>query len=132
MRAFVWLFILMTCFSNIAWGGTSEPGEETVTLHEGEEAALFGGELRVQFVGVTQDSRCPQGAQCIWAGNARVELRLQNHNGSSLVLSVNSRLEPKVVDFGPYHARLIELSPYPRLNAPPAPKGYQATIAVSR
>ena len=44
-----------------------DPASE-IALHVGEKAQVQGGELVVTFVGVTQDSRCPKGEQCITAG----------------------------------------------------------------
>lgn len=54
---------------------------ETVTLAESPKATLTFAEV--------QDSRCPEGVQCIWAGNATVDL--------SLTSAISAATEPEVV-----------------------------------
>ncbi len=42
--------------------------------------------IRLKFIKVTEDSRCPANARCIWAGEvvAEVEINKQTHEKSSL------------------------------------------------
>ena len=56
-------------------------GEVRVAL--GESVAVDG--VPVRFVRVAEDSRCPPGVTCVWAGRARVELVI---GGETHVLSV--------------------------------------------
>jgi len=51
-----------------------EPGQE-FTLPIGEEAEIKGEDLRLEFLEVTADSRCPKNVECIWAGEAKYKLR---------------------------------------------------------
>ena len=44
-------------------------GEE-FSLGIGETASLKGEQLRVQFLEISEDSRCPRNVQCIWEGRA--------------------------------------------------------------
>ncbi len=45
------------------------------SLHVGEAAVVEEAKLSLTFSAVTQDSRCPRDATCVWAGEAVVELR---------------------------------------------------------
>jgi len=53
------------------------PGDIVVRLNEefslsvGQRAGVEGEDLRVQFVDVVADSRCPKGVTCIWAGEVK-------------------------------------------------------------
>ena len=49
----------------------------------GETAALDGHTIR--FAEVVEDSRCPEGAQCVWAGRARIAVTV---DGQAIALDV--------------------------------------------
>ena len=51
------------------------PAEQTVTLNLGAQASLADGS-RLTYVRLVNDSRCPPKVQCIWAGDAEIELSL--------------------------------------------------------
>ena len=55
-------------------------------MRPGGRVRLPGGEL-LQFVAVLDDSRCPPGATCIWAGQATVQFRVNGRADLSIVLS---------------------------------------------
>ncbi|GAB3175634.1 hypothetical protein [Telluribacter humicola] len=55
--------------------------KETVNLNDSPKATLTFSEV--------QDSRCPEGVQCVWAGNATVDLTLTS--------SISSSTEPELV-----------------------------------
>jgi len=60
-------------------GGSSSPAIDTpFWLSVGQTAALDvqDSSYAITFVGVTEDSRCPQGAQCIVAGTVSVIVRV--------------------------------------------------------
>ncbi len=52
---------------------TSQPVEielgKPFTLHVGGAARLSTESIQVGFEGVSADSRCPKGEQCVWAGD---------------------------------------------------------------
>ena len=47
---------------------------QTITLGIGEKATLADGS-RLTYLSLVNDSRCPPNVQCIWAGDAEIELR---------------------------------------------------------
>ena len=55
--------------------------KETVTLNDSPKATLTFSEV--------QDSRCPEGVQCVWAGNATVDLTLTS--------AISATAEPELV-----------------------------------
>ena len=46
------------------------------------EVATIQG-LHITFEGVSDDSRCPRGAQCVWAGDATVAVTLRPPKGAA-------------------------------------------------
>ena len=63
------------------------------TLAPGEAAAIELTGLRVQFVRVMADSRCPADAICIWVGDAMVHVRVFERRRDERLRPAHGRLE---------------------------------------
>jgi hypothetical protein len=85
--------------------------------------------LRVKFVKLVEDSRCPVDTNCVWAGNAKIKIRVAK-NGRSRTLELNSNTGPKVADFAGYSFKLAGLMPQPRSNIRIDRNGYVASIEI--
>ncbi len=85
---------------------------EQVELIPGEPINDIDGGLSLQ-VNRVQDSRCPVGAQCIWAGEATVELTgAKDSKEFAVALSSLDRRSVKLDDSG-YSLELLSVTPYP-------------------
>ncbi|MGA3245743.1 MAG: hypothetical protein ABSE41_14090 [Bacteroidota bacterium] len=100
-------------------------GEEFV-LRFGERVSLPDTNVTLVFQDVTEDSRCPDGVVCVWEGNARILLGV---NQSTVTL--NTTLDPKKASFGRYVIRLNCLSPYPMIDRRTQKKEYVAALVVT-
>ena len=108
---------------------SAKQGQE-VSVKINTEAKANGG-LRVRFVELVEDSRCPVVTNCVWAGNATIQVRV-TRNGRSKVLTLNSNADPREVSFAGYSFKLTGLTPEPRSNIRINRNGYVATIEVKR
>lgn len=100
----------------------------------GRQATLKREGLLIKFVKVKEDSRCPADVQCIWAGNAAVQLQVSMRGRSGKSLTLNSDSAPASVgedQYRGYKFKLVDLSPYPR-SRKGKPQGYVATLLVSK
>lgn len=79
-----------------------------------------------------EDSRCPEGVDCIWAGNAKVKIQVKNSKGKSQIFELNTNLEAKAVKFDNYEIKLGEVAPYPKANARIDPNSYTAQIIITK
>ena len=104
---------------------------EPFRLAHGKTAALAGHDLRIRFERVSDDSRCPGGVQCVWAGDAHVVLRLTRAGYDAAVDTVRLTLEPRVARYTGYAIRLEALEPSPRQGVPTKPDDYVATLRVT-
>src|SRR5688500_5686444 len=69
---------------------TSEhPYGEEFDLPYGK-TALVGGEALVRFIGVVNDSRCPVDVDCVWEGNAEIELEIRRTGGDAKRVRLNT------------------------------------------
>lgn len=105
---------------------------ETVTLRHGQQKQAAGGEITIKFVSVTEDSRCPKGAQCVWSGNAKVQVKVANRGGGSKMMVMNTDQGPKGDQYDGLAVYLTSLTPVPRANVKIAAARYIATFSVTR
>lgn len=59
----------------------------TVSLMPGQSATLPDGQLR--YLRLANDSRCKPGVQCVWAGDAVIDLQWTPTAGASRTLSLH-------------------------------------------
>ena len=105
----------------------------TFTIRVGEVVLVEGTHVLLFFEGVSEDSRCPTGVQCPWAGNAaaRFEVSLDNAELAPQPIVLNTNLEPGQTDKFGVRIRLEGLDPYPADPGPPIdPASYVAEMAV--
>lgn len=103
-------------------------------LTHGQQVSLKGTKLRLTFMNVKDDSRCPKDVTCVWAGNAAVRLWLTNGRGGKAV-TLNTAKSPTLSDEAQYHGykiKLVDLNPYPRSSHKIAQSDYTATLLVTK
>jgi hypothetical protein len=96
----------------------------------GNSAILSNKSIIMKFKAVTEDSRCPIDAICVWAGNAAITLDLKNSIGDQLSIKLNTYLDPRSIDFSGVIITLVELKPYPQSTEQINPNDYVAKLIV--
>lgn len=86
--------------------------------------------INISFESLASDSRCPQGAECIWAGDGEIIVKLTSSNNLKSV-SLHTLLEPGKVTFENYKIELLELTPYPVLDRQIDSTDYKAKLKIS-
>lgn len=126
----LFLFILLGFVHEPATNKKVDLGKE-FNIKKGHEVVVRAEQLRITFRSVSSDSRCPTGVQCVWAGNAAIEIKVSKKNGSS-VATLNTSLEPKEIVYEGFKIKLVALSPYPKVNQSIEPKQYEASFIVTK
>lgn len=87
-------------------------------IRAGRSVTFKGEDLRLRFLRVAEDSRCPKNVECVWAGNAAVLVEVgAKGGGRSRTLRLNTNASPErpaEAKHGAYTVRLVALGPYPR------------------
>jgi len=100
--------------------------EDVFILQLGDEREIPGTRLRLGFLGVLEDSRCPTDVECVWEGDAELQLSLTTETGSREVFSLHTTLEPRAALRGGVYIELVELTPHPTQSVPITPGSYRA------
>ena len=85
---------------------------QTVTLDVGARATLADGS-QLTYLRLVNDSRCPPDVQCVWAGDAEIQVRWQAAGGRTQEASLHtSPLQGRqtAVTFGPHRVALDALA----------------------
>ena len=137
-NALAWLVLtgVLLLGGRVAAGAqTARVGRE-FKVKVGRVVTLDGGRLRLRFVRVAEDSRCPVDVDCVWAGNAEamVEAGGRGWRGrTTLKLDTNEGGQgASEARYGRYTLKLVSLSPQRRSDRKIAPGGYTATLLVSK
>jgi hypothetical protein len=123
--AFSCLFFATACDEKTPTGPVV-PLNQQFTLAPGELATVEDTSLRIQFIRVSGDSRCPADAICIQGGDALVHIRanaeeFELHTGNESLASA---------EHAGYRIELVNLQPYPFSSRTIEPDQYRATLNV--
>jgi hypothetical protein len=108
---------------------------EPLELRVGEKVSIGEGEVLLRFVGVTQDSRCPKGEQCIVAGKAVASFEAAPRTGEAVTFELEtggSASESSETDVSGFRISLRGLDPYPVTGRSISPQDYVARLSVGR
>lgn len=122
--------------------GSNEPGRPVADVDPSpsptEIVLVVGQEVRVDsvlrlgFMGVPQDTRCPTTVVCPWEGDGEAEIAYGLGMGPSYPDTLHTTLEPKSVLFGGYEITLVDLMPYPYTSDAIPLDEYAARFRVER
>jgi hypothetical protein len=78
----------------------------------------------ITFLEVVEDSRCPSGVDCIWAGEAKVLVRIGSVDGEAVEKTLTFKNGMSVIAglFNNKELQFLQLAPYPDANISEAEK----------
>ena len=129
------LLFATACDEQNPAGPTIPLGREFI-LAPGESASIEDTSVRIQFLRVSGDSRCPADAICIQGGDALVHVRVTDarmtDTGSRDYELHTGSQAGSVVTHAGLRIQLQQLDPYPFSSRTIEPNDYRATLAVVR
>lgn len=115
-------------------GPSAEPrggrADTTLALRIGQEVGAHDTVMRIAFLGVQSDSRCPTDVVCVWQGDAEVEIGVRFGMGPTVPYRLHTGVEPRSVDVGLYLITLVSLRPAPVSTAPIRRESYVAELRL--
>jgi hypothetical protein len=104
---------------------------ETFDLKPGQEKLVRSAGVRIKLVEVKEDSRCPQGVECIWAGNVQVALSIDGPGKSARQETLNTATAPASLALKGRSLSISKVRPAKIINQEITPKAYVITFKLS-
>lgn len=105
--------------------------QKRVSIANRREKVVSGFGIKIKFLDVLDDSRCPKGQTCVWAGNAKVKIQVFSGRRAS-VFEINTNLSPQIATIGGYEIKLDSLEPRPDTAGKPDKGLYVAVFVIRR
>ena len=83
---------------------------ETVSVNIGDSATLSKSKIAIKFIKVIEDSRCPVNVNCIWAGNAKIEVEISK-GAKTETFTLNTNGQETSAKFSNYLVKFTDLKP---------------------
>ncbi len=129
MKGLIVSLMLMLAFGVVP--ATAAKRAETMQVRINKEKRSPKSKLSIRFLELVEDSRCPTDVNCIWAGNAKIKIRVSK-NGRSHELTLNTNGPNQAVPVEGYSITLVGLTPAPRSNIRINRNGYVATLSITK
>jgi hypothetical protein len=107
------------------------PQDKAVTVKVAEEKVVPGTQIKVKFIELLEDARCPADVNCVWAGNAKIKLHFSKGSDDEIA-ELNTGVKPQTFEFGGYSFKITRLIPHPRTNVRINRLGYEATLTAKK
>ena len=107
------------------------PPNREFSIRVGREVVVKNERVRIAFSSVVEDSRCPTGEDCIWAGNARIAIKISVPDNDPVQIELNTDIEPRRASFSKYDITIVGLSPYPKSNSSIDKRAYTARLILT-
>jgi hypothetical protein len=124
-------------FSLAAWSCgaagdvTAYLGQE-FTLPVGKTASIEGESLSIRFVEVIDDSRCPEGVECVWAGEAQCRLHFTLAGSPAEMVIVQPGGGADARDYFIQYRIDFRLEPYPQEGQSIDPSDYRLIMTITK
>jgi hypothetical protein len=125
------LFLAATACTEKNPSSPTVPLNEQFELAPGQSANVEGASIRVSFLRVLGDSRCPADVLCVQGGDAIVAIQVEPGGGPSVPYELHTG-DMRPVKHGDLTIELVQLSPYPFSSRTIPPDEYRATLRVTR
>ena len=97
--------------SMMAFAQDTVSTDQEFSLHINQSVKVSGAGFTVLFKAVLEDSRCPIGVDCVWAGNGKVALEILNGQDGDRQITLNTGIHPMLETLGSHEIHLLALEP---------------------
>lgn len=127
------IVILVLLLTGCGSGQTSTRMGEEFSLRIGQRASMVDEKLEIEFVEVSEDSRCPKKVTCIWEGRVIAVVEMAYGGSVDLVELVQRGLtdQPATATYQEYQLVFV-VEPYPEEDEPIRADDYRLRLTVSK
>ncbi|HWK52531.1 MAG TPA: hypothetical protein VNR40_21700 [Steroidobacter sp.] len=103
--------------------------DQEVLLAPGERVVFGPQQLDVEFVRVSEDSRCPSDLLCVWAGEAKVQVSTRSGAAEAVSHEITACQSAAI---GELRLTIVQVQPEPISDRAISPEDYRVTLKVER
>ncbi len=96
-----------------------------------QTATVSGENLKIRFLDITGESRCPTGATCIWAGEVSAEIEVGDGSSANLTLVEPGHGGQSNQTYNSYLFS-FHVEPYPEVGKPIVKEDYRLILTVDK
>ena len=130
MKTLIFALVSMLILGGAVFAKASKT--ESVKIQINKEKKLVQSKLTIKFLELVEDSRCPTGVQCIWAGNGKIKVSVKRGTAAAKVFEMDTNGPNNTISHGGYKVTLKDLTPHPAENIRINRNGYVATFSVTK
>lgn len=130
MKTLIFSLLAMIILGGSVMAVQAKP--ESVKVQINKEKKLVQSKLTIRFLSLVEDSRCPTGVQCIWAGNGKIKVSIKRGTAAAKVFEMDTNGANNTIAHGGYKITLKDLTPHPASNIRINRNGYVATFSVDK
>ena len=127
--------LFLTVILTLVFGSVSAVNakdDAPIKVRVGKQKKFSRSKISVKFVSLIEDSRCPEGVNCVWAGNARIKVQISEGRDAGETFEMNTNLGAKGASFRGYAINLVSLAPTPKADVKVNSDSYAAVFSISR
>lgn len=133
MKSIFFALILTLAFGGfVVQHASAQTNSQTITTRVGKQKKASRSKITVKFVELIEDSRCPEGTQCVWAGNAKIKVTVSKNGSQPMTFEANTNNGAKGETYEGYAISLTNLTPTPASNVRINRNAYTATFSITR
>jgi len=122
--------ILTLVFGGFVSAVNAQKNVEQFSVRVGKQKKASRSKLAVKLLELVEDSRCAEGTNCIWAGNAKVKISVKSAGEPAEIFELNTNLGAKGAVYGRYVINLTSLTPTPKANVRINRNSYTANFSI--
>lgn len=124
----LFLFTAMGCEKNTVDQTFTIGEESTFRLNQIDYSA--DGQYTLLIKEIT-DSRCPEGVQCIWAGEVSLKGEW-TYNGTKYPIELHTVLKDRQIEPEGFSIQIVDAKPYPKYGVESKPEDLVITLLVQK
>lgn len=98
-----------------------------------QTAFIETANISLTFLNITEDSRCPEDAVCVWPGQVKALFSMKiNQQQEIFNLTLNSNETKSQKTMAGYMVKLSKVDPYPKSDKTISTGSYVATLTINR
>ncbi|MDD5288814.1 MAG: hypothetical protein PHY28_06885 [Dehalococcoidales bacterium] len=130
-------FLLILVSGVVLLSGCSSASKASLgsefTLSVGQSTRIASESMDIKFVDVIEDSRCPKGVTCIWAGQVSCAIEITKDNTENPITLTDSAGTGSSEGYIFQNYKIVcTVSPYPEAGKPIADGDYRLSITVAK